>query len=131
MYRQNEEDILGLSLLEYSLSLPTKSSNSFCRSALLARLFFCRSGLYFLKSSSSVGETQYVSAGPPTMIAPPLQRLVSRLAGWLAGCRDTSASSVFLKNKTHPRIIFAHIPQFVGFFDMVGSGGVWHERSNE
>lgn len=70
-----------------------------------------------------------MSAGPPTIIAPPLQRLVSCLAGWLAVA--TQARPVSLENKTHPRIIFAHIPQFVGFFDMVGNGGVWHKQPSE
>jgi hypothetical protein len=49
--------VLGLSDLEYSFNLPTKSLNSCCLPTRFSRLRFCRSGLYFRKSSSSVGET--------------------------------------------------------------------------
>ena len=63
---------LGLSDLEYSLSLVTKSSNSCCRSTRRSRLRVWSSGLYFWKSSSSVGCTHLVRAGPPTQMAPPL-----------------------------------------------------------
>lgn len=64
--------VLGLSDLEYSFSLVTKSSNSCCRSWRRSRLFFCSSGLYLAKSSSSVGETYRTRAGPPQMMPPPL-----------------------------------------------------------
>lgn len=50
-------NVLGLLLFEYSFKCPTKSSNSCCFLFLFSKLLFCRSGLYLLKSSSSVGET--------------------------------------------------------------------------
>lgn len=64
--------VLGLSDFEYSLNRITKSSKSFCRSYRRSRLFFCSSGLYRLNSSSSVGWSHIVRAGPPTQITPPL-----------------------------------------------------------
>jgi len=65
-------NILGLSDFEYSFSLPTKSSKSCCFPALFAKLRFCKSGLYFRKSCSSVGDTQMMRAGPPMQQMAPL-----------------------------------------------------------
>lgn len=65
-------DQLGLSDLEYSLSCVTNWSNSCCLSSLPSKLLFKSSGLYLDLSSSSVGTSQNVSAGPPTLISVPL-----------------------------------------------------------
>lgn len=65
-------DQLGLSDLEYSFSFVTNSLNSCCLSSLPSKLLFRSSGLYLDLSSSSVGTTQYVSAGPPTLMIVPL-----------------------------------------------------------
>jgi len=40
------ENLLGLGDLDASFKWQTKSSNSFCRWYLVARAFFCSSGLY-------------------------------------------------------------------------------------
>ncbi|KAH8171861.1 hypothetical protein LIA77_08628 [Sarocladium implicatum] len=70
------ENILCLSDLEYSFSIPTKSSNSCCRSSWFSRLRFRRSGLYRARSSSSVGVSHIVKAGPPIETSAPLQEAV-------------------------------------------------------
>lgn len=69
---------LGLSDLEYSFSRVTNSSNSCSRSSRFSMLCLSRSGLYRERSSSSVGVSQYVNAGPPTLTTAPLSsQLVS------------------------------------------------------
>ena len=66
-------DKLGLSDLEYSLSRVTNWSNSCCLSSLPSRLLLSSSGLYLDRSSSSVGTSQKVSAGPPMLMTDPLR----------------------------------------------------------
>lgn len=57
LYLSSYDYVLDLLLLEYSFNFPTKSSKSCCLPIRFCKLFLCRSGLYFLKSSSSVGDT--------------------------------------------------------------------------
>ncbi|TQV93466.1 hypothetical protein IF1G_08044 [Cordyceps javanica] len=69
---EQKKNVLGLSDFEYCLSFVTNSLNSASRSARPSMLLRSRSGLYRDRSSSSVGTTQYVSAGPPTLTPMPL-----------------------------------------------------------
>lgn len=57
LFPKRPSNILDLSDLEYSFNFPTKCSKSSSLPFRFSKLRFCNSGLYFKKSSSSVGET--------------------------------------------------------------------------